>query len=111
MTELLNHEFLNDLKDIMEDEFPSLLETFLTESARQYEQAQTDWEANDLDGLMRSAHSLKGSSANIGAEMLQETCAALETNARNGTLDDIPQLLETVHVQLGDVHQALTQLK
>jgi histidine phosphotransfer protein HptB len=110
MDELLNNVLIEELREIMEDEFPSLLETFLEESARQLVSAQNAWSDQDLDSLRRYAHSLKGSCANIGAEQLQASCAELESKAKAQEGDAIPSLLETVESQLTQVSHAVRLL-
>ncbi|MCB1684385.1 MAG: Hpt domain-containing protein [Pseudomonadales bacterium] len=81
MGEHLDPELLAELEVIMEEEFPTLLETFLADAQKHYQQIGSTWRNDDLDGLRRSAHSLKGSSANIGAGALAELCSTLEAQA------------------------------
>jgi len=81
MGEHLDLELLAELEEIMEEEFPTLLETFLADAQKHYQQIGSTWQNVDFDGLRRSAHSLKGSSANIGASALADLCATLEAQA------------------------------
>ena len=110
MSEHLNSEFLDELREIMEDEFGSLIETFLEESARQFAEVSEHWHAQDLDGVRRTAHSLKGSCANVGAQSMHRTCADLEYSARDGNTQAIPALLQTVATDLDQVRAELRQL-
>ena len=110
MSDILNEALLEELRLVMEDEFHSLMETFLSESARQFAEAQQAWATSDMDQLRRSAHTLKGSCGNVGAEQLQHTCASLEACAKDGDAQDIPQLLDTVAAQLEDVSGAIQAL-
>ena len=107
MTDVLNKELIEELKAIMEDDFGELLAEFLRESERQYLQAETAWDAGDYDILRRAAHSLKGSCANIGAQVLQETCATLEQSAKERELGEVPELLQHARSQLTEVCDAL----
>jgi signal transduction histidine kinase/DNA-binding response OmpR family regulator/HPt (histidine-containing phosphotransfer) domain-containing protein len=43
-------------------------------------------QGNDADTLSRAAHALKGACSNIGAKAMQEICAALEAQARQGAV-------------------------
>jgi HPt (histidine-containing phosphotransfer) domain-containing protein len=45
---------------------------------------------NDLDSVMRAAHAIKGSSANIGGNEVAEVAARIEDAARANTWDGIP---------------------
>ena len=106
MTDVIDLNMLEELKEIMEEEFPSLLETFVTESARQYQEASQAWTNQDMEVLRRAAHSLKGSCSNVGAEQLRATCASLEDRARDLDGASIPELLSSAEVQL----QAVTEV-
>jgi HPt (histidine-containing phosphotransfer) domain-containing protein len=110
VTDVLNGEMLEELKEIMEEEFPSLLEIFLMESERQYFEAKQAWETQDYDVLRRAAHSLKGCCSNIGAEQLQQACASLEDSARDSEPRQIPELLDVVFSQLDRVNMAVKAL-
>lgn len=110
MSEVLNQELLEELRMIMEDDFSSLMETFLTESARQYDEAKVAWSAGDMDALRRSAHTLKGSCGNIGAVALQGSCETLETTATDGCTDGVAELLDVVGQQLDEVNSAIQAL-
>lgn len=107
MSELLDSEMLNELKEIMEDDFSSLLETFLVESEKQYKAVQAAWQNQNMDELRRAAHTLKGSCGNIGAMPLRDICEGLEHDARDAQTDRIPDLLANTEQQLSEVHQEL----
>lgn len=59
----------------------------LLENLREY------LEQKDADALRMAAHSLKSSSANLGAKALAEDCLELETLARNNQLDGAAEIL------------------
>ncbi len=108
MSDCLDEVMLAELAEIMEDEFPLLLETFLSESAAQHEAVQAGWQAEDMVQLHRRAHALKGSCANVGAVRCAELCRDIEQAASNATSDHIPSILERLDVELRAVHQALS---
>ncbi len=110
MSDVLDTQLLEELKMVMEDEFTALMETFLSESARQFAEAQGAWQSSDLDALRRHAHSLKGSSGNVGAVGLQALCADLEHSARDGVVDVIPGLIDEVSLHLDQVSAAVRAL-
>lgn len=99
----LNSELLDELKELMEDEFSVLLDTYLQESERQFNGARSAWEDEDLEALKRFAHSLKGSSSNIGAQALSTLCGKLESGAKHGDRAALPDLLAQVAQELGAV--------
>ncbi len=110
MSDVLDKQLLEELKLVMEDEFTELMDTFLSESVRQFAEARQAWQSSDLEMLRRHAHSLKGSCGNVGATELQSTCAALEHSARDELTADIPALIEQVSNQLETVSEAIRAL-
>jgi HPt (histidine-containing phosphotransfer) domain-containing protein len=60
--------------------------------------------------VRRSAHSLKGSSSNIGAAALASLCGHLEELARDRCLSEVPRALMQVQRVLTEVREAVTAL-
>lgn len=86
----LDRDVLSALQEVMEDEYPMLLDTFLADSA---ERLVLLHKAEDAALLMNTAHSFKGSSSNMGAVRLAELCHELEQRAKNKNLSGIEKLL------------------
>ncbi len=61
----------------------------------------------DQAAVLAAAHSLKGTSATLGALALSEQCAELERAARAGRLGEAPARLEAVRAQAEAAKQAL----
>ena len=61
----------------------------------------------DAAAVHRSAHTLSGASANLGATDLARLCAALATDGAAGDLDHGTALLGAVETELGRVGSAL----
>lgn len=110
MSQRLDRDLLRELEILMEDGFTSLLDAYLRDSETRIFEAYEAWEAGDLDRLRRSAHSLKGSSSNIGAQALADYCSVLEVNARDGVVDEVPGALLRVRAELGEVRDAVMAL-
>jgi two-component system sensor histidine kinase/response regulator len=64
-------------------------------------------ETGNADELHRTAHSLKSSSGNVGAERLSRLCKALETIGRTGTVEGTLPLLDEAADELERVTAAL----
>jgi HPt (histidine-containing phosphotransfer) domain-containing protein len=94
--EHLNRDVLIALKDVMEDEFALLLETFLVDSQERLHALQAAWLAADAQALRCAAHSFKGSCGNIGAPSLAALCAKLEAVAGAGELSGVATWLERI---------------
>lgn len=82
----LDHALLNELRSILEEEFPAVVVTYLQDSSLCVDQLQLAFNRGDADAVRKFAHSLKGSSANLGLVYLAELCCALEDAARENHL-------------------------
>jgi HPt (histidine-containing phosphotransfer) domain-containing protein len=72
-----------------------LVDTYLADGEAQV-RALREAQADDLSALVRPAHSLKSSSASIGATALAERCRTLEAEARAGHVDDVDGAIEAI---------------
>ena len=59
------------------------------------------------DQVRKAAHTLKSSSANLGAHQMAALCAELEQRGRSGALEGTPALLAQLEQELERVSQAL----
>ena len=60
------------------------------------EQLSTACDAKDADQIARTAHRIKGASANVSAHQLSTAAAVLEASARKHELNDLTQQWEQV---------------
>jgi len=86
----LDRDVLSALQEVMEDEYPVLLDTFLCDSEERLNLLR---EAADADQLGATAHSFKGSSSNMGALRLASLCDELEQRAKQKSLAGIEKLV------------------
>ncbi|MGV8886525.1 MAG: Hpt domain-containing protein [Pseudomonas sp.] len=86
----LDRNVLSALQEVMEDEYPTLLDTFLADSE---ERLCILRNTEDAEQLMNAAHSFKGSSSNMGAIRLAELCNELEQRAKQESLAGIKELV------------------
>ncbi|MFO1372330.1 MAG: Hpt domain-containing protein [Candidatus Competibacteraceae bacterium] len=63
--------------------------------------------AGDSESLRQAAHSLKSSSANLGATQLAALCKELEQRGRERRLDGVAALLQEVDSNYARVREAL----
>ncbi|MEG5265772.1 Hpt domain-containing protein [Pseudomonas sp. JDS28PS106] len=92
---------LSALQDVMEGEYPTLLDVFLEDSEQRVAQlhAACHSPAPDLQALSLNAHSFKGSCANMGAFKLSELCRQLEDQSRLGKRDELERLIEQIDAE------------
>lgn len=88
----LDSEVVEDLREVMGSEFLSLIRVFLEDTPRTLERLQAAANADDVSTLIASAHSLKSTSANLGALDMSELARQIEHGGRAGSLQQ-PQIL------------------
>ena len=89
----LNRDVLVALQEVMEDEYPMLLDTFLADSEERLSLLR---QQKDAGQLMETAHSFKGSSSNMGAVRLADLCHELEHRAKEYTPSDLQKLIREI---------------
>lgn len=77
---------LQDLKEIMESEFETLVNTFIADSQSKIDELTGVIAQQDSDELRKVAHSLKGSSSNVCAFRLSEFARQLEMMGKDGVM-------------------------
>ncbi len=92
----LDNAVLETLRDVMEDEYSLLLETFLLDSEERLRLLLETSESGDAQAMRLAAHSFKGSCSNMGAVLLASLCKELEELARRERLDATGEVLEQV---------------
>ncbi len=108
---LLNHPVLDEeviasLRDIMDDDFIDLIQTFLGDSDLRMQSLREAAASREAETIRKAAHSFKGSSGNIGARRLSELCRQLEELMSAGKPADMDAFLEELERQ----HQELVAL-
>lgn len=81
-------ETIEQLREVMEDEFEDLLQTYLETAPNEIGRICNALRLIDADALAHSAHTLKGSSANLGAMQLSALCKDLEALGKAKQVDD-----------------------
>ena len=89
----VDNHVLNALREVMEDEFALLLDTFLSDSDERLRLLRQAQAQGDAQAMRMAAHSFKGSCSNMGAVLLAGLCKQLEDLARREQLDDVAPLL------------------
>ena len=106
----LDLDALDELKDVMGDEFSLLISTFVDDSTVRLETIKEAVLSGEPDAIRRTAHSFKGSASNMGAVRLTELCRSLEELGHEGKSEGANSLYEDLVVEYQQVQQALNQL-
>ena len=86
-----------------------LLDIFLDDMPKQLALLRKAIESHDTDSAAKTAHRMKGSSGNVGADPLSDLCKQVETSGRNGEIE--PAVLKDIYAEWGRVKEFLTQVK
>lgn len=105
--EHLDIDALNDLKDIMESEFETLVNTFVGDSQNKVNELDVAVQTNDAEEIRKLAHSLKGSSSNVCALKLSEFARQLEAMGKDEETAGADEVLEQLKVEFEKVTQFL----
>lgn len=105
----IDEVILFDLKEVMEADFNRLISIYFDDSVLLLESLVQSLQSGDLPKLRKTAHSLKGSSSNIGAPRLAELLQELEDMAKQNELKHEVVLLDEIHNEFQLVRQSLLQ--
>jgi CheY-like chemotaxis protein len=84
--EVIDEEVLHELQEIMDEDYLDLLRTYLRHAPELIGQIRTAIEGGDAAAMVLPVHSLKSSSANVGAMRLSELAREAEELAKAGDL-------------------------
>ncbi len=94
----------------MGEDFAELISTYIKTTAASLEQMPRRLAEADLKEVERLAHSLKSSSAAIGATTLSAMAEALEQWARDGKVDGLAEQIAALPAEFSRVREALERL-
>ncbi|MCK7592210.1 hybrid sensor histidine kinase/response regulator [Pseudomarimonas salicorniae] len=106
----INREVVDDLKEIMGAEFDSLVRVFLEDAPRSIERLRQAAEGKEIDLMVGPAHTLKSTSANLGAMELSAIAKQIEYGARQKNLDEPLTRVAQLEQEFSRADQALRML-
>ena len=102
----------DELKQISGEGFINeLIDTFLDDAPRLFDELKSALAAGDADSFRRAAHSLKANSATFGAGQLAELAKGLEGIGRESRLGETGDRLNVLNEALASVCDELRGLK
>jgi HPt (histidine-containing phosphotransfer) domain-containing protein len=90
-----------------EDEFLELVELFLSSAASDIDKLQKAYEDMNINQAADAAHSLKGSSGNLGFTEFYEIAKEIEDGARKNNIDRLDTSLIELKGQLTHISDCL----
>ncbi|MBM3128561.1 MAG: Hpt domain-containing protein [Chloroflexi bacterium] len=104
-------ERLRFLQDGEHDYLGELIATYLESAPELLGALRAAIAGGSATATQKAAHTLKGSSASLGATTLAAHCHALELQARGGTLDGAAAQFQHIEGEYARVRQALEALR
>ena len=100
-------ELLRGLDDGDGELLREIVREYRTHATEQVARIHEAMGEGDPETVERAAHSVKGSSANLGASCLAELCGRLEALGRAGALGDVGTLVDEIDAEFARVCGAL----
>ena len=88
-----------------------MIDTFFVDAPALVAALRTTHEEGDMEGLRRTAHTLKSNGQIFGAGRFSELCRALEEQARSGELDGAAELLDRIEREYVALEKTLAALR
>ena len=108
---VLNRDSLEALKSLQsegDDGFlKEMIELFLTDTPARFADMDAACAAGEQQDFVRAVHSIKGASANFGADDLHEMCAEVESMGRAGQMTETTEQVHKLHAEFERVRLAL----
>jgi len=88
---------INSLKEIMGDAFEIVVNTFIDDTGKLVTSLAELQQQNDIEVFTRNVHSIKSSSANLGALQLSSLAAELEAQGKSGDISGVTEKITEVN--------------
>lgn len=107
-TEILDLSLVSELKDVMGDDFATLVASFQQDGERRIAAMREALASADMESLRATAHSFKGSSGNVGAAQVAAACLAMESAAQSADSAEASAVLDTLQARFDAALSALS---
>ncbi len=98
---------MESMRNALGEDFDDLVDTYLEGVEDMLRAIPLAWERSDLEELERQAHSIKSSSASVGAVVLSKLARSLEEQARAGGLDGVSEQVRQMEMEFERVRDGL----
>lgn len=99
MDSVIDVVVLEQLKEMLGDDFVLILDSFRAEGKSIMLSMEQGSEASDMTAMKEGAHAMKSMSGNVGAMMLSDLSDKLQIAAANGDADSVADLWPQVKSQ------------
>ena len=103
---------LDDLKSVLTlEQYTEVVNLFIDNANKRVKELRAAVLENDAYSIETSAHSLKGSSANLGAQKLSKMCGVIVDMVRKNTIpDNLGELVAEIEKELSYTSKYLSNL-
>ena len=112
---ILDLEVIEGLRELGGEEEPGLvlelIEIFLDDAPKHLDAMTRALEEQNFEVMMRSAHTLKSASANMGVMLLNQVCKNMEAAARDDDLESCGSMVRLCRTAYVNSEQALRSLQ
>ena len=98
---------LAELKELMGEDFYGLLDTYLSGSQDRIDALQAAVQNSDIKSVIQAAHSLKGTSSNLGALYLAKLCDELARQAQQDKNNNLIDKIDLIVKEYQEVRASL----
>ncbi|MCA8974463.1 MAG: Hpt domain-containing protein [Planctomycetes bacterium] len=114
MDNVLDMSVVEELLSFADDGDPELLvdliQMFLEDGPSKVKAITEGLEEGDMEKVERAAHSLKGSSGNLGARHLQDSCEKMQIASRQHQVEQVREITPEIVSTYADAEVALRAL-
>ena len=103
----LDKKVVSELQELIGDDYLTVFEAFLRTADQSLKELSRAVESEDLKTVEMITHTLKGSSANIGAKQLSRLSELALNDARKAITDNFASHLSKIQSEYGDVSKAI----
>ena len=107
---VLNEAIIEELSSFGAEFVVSLSQELIASVPGRLADVQTAVDEGDAERLARSAHALRGSSANMGGARLAQVCAQLEEAGERGDLAEAARLVPALETEAAQLIAALSRV-
>jgi HPt (histidine-containing phosphotransfer) domain-containing protein len=104
---VLDSAIIAELREVDQSLLDELVDLFAEKTPLVIQKLADEFSAGDLKAAEMTAHTLKGSTGNLGARRMHRICTQLTDLAGEKKVDDVAILLEALRAELGPTIEAL----
>jgi HPt (histidine-containing phosphotransfer) domain-containing protein len=103
----MNNEKLEEIKQLMGEQFQALIDVYISDNQSRLKEIEANIQLANFKQIKLLSHSMKSSSANIGADEIAMLAASIEQYAIQESIDNIHGLMPMLKKAIDEVIQIL----